>query len=234
MAATIIRNQKCYFGTVDLSPQISSFSVLAGREMLDATALGDATRINVAGLREVSAEVAGFYDAAAVDGLLAPGGTGSQVQLSFLPVSETAGDAAYTFLAETASYEFGGATGDLVEFSAGGVAAGQLMRGYFAYRGAVPDGGVSDVTSATINLGAVGSDEALFVVVHDLDASTGASAIAVAIEAGATAAMSGGGEPVDYAANEVGPLSQIHYRAVVSGVGGASGDVAVIIGKRKV
>lgn len=234
MTTTLIKDQKCYFGAHDFSPTLSSLSLVLSREAKDDTTLGADTRSNCAGLKDVAAEMAGFFDASVMDGNAAPADTGSRVQLSFLALSETRGDPVYTFLAETASYEFGATVGDLLEASIGGVAAGELMRGQFVARGAISDGDVGDTVTPAVELGAVSAGEALFVVIHDFDAASAAGAFTVAIESGASEAMDGGGEPNARAAAAPGPISDTWFRVVVSGDDGATSDAAIILGKRKI
>ncbi len=153
-------------------------------EAVDCTAFGDGTRTRLGGLKDVTFQTEGYFDADtdAIDPALAAAlGAGGSV-LSLIPDGLTEGSIGYFLRAIQADYQYdGGATGSVAPFSMGGSSSD----GEGHVRGTVIEnntGIVANGSGTALQLGAVLATQKLYAVLHVLSAGGAAPTLDVIVE----------------------------------------------------
>jgi hypothetical protein len=183
MPATILKDQAIWFDAYNLTTRLNSIELDYGVETEDNTTFGDDTRSNLGGLKTVTAQIEGFYDANPYDAALFNDlGIANKV-ISF-GTSATLGSVAFTFKSLLGDYSpIKGKVGDILGFSAGAKATkGSLIRGVFMENAVAVTGSsgasvasfpllFSTVSGTTVSgtprqLGAVGSTQKLYAALH--------------------------------------------------------------------
>ncbi len=182
MAKRTLSNQKVWLGGFDLSGVLGELAFDYGAETRDAATLADKTRVQLAGLKTVSASHAGIWDSAGgLDQALFNQISLFDAPMSFAPTDAAEGDLAYSFLTLMAEYTpIGGELGEPQEFTLAAQSGG-------------PDGLIRDtlmhnatrIVSANGNgqqLGAVATGQKLFGALHVIAASGTLPTLDVTVE----------------------------------------------------
>src|SRR4051812_6912857 len=120
MPPTIYRDQAIWFDGYNLTTELNSIEVDYGVETEDNTTFGDDTRSMLGGLKTVTVQIEGFYDATPYDAALFTELGISDRVISF-GVGSALGSIAYTFKCLLGDYSpLKGKVGDILGFSAGG------------------------------------------------------------------------------------------------------------------
>lgn len=169
MAVQALTNCAVWVAQADLTGYSNSVNLSAEVDQLDSTTFGAGTyRSFVGGLKQVSAEVNGFWDALDTtypdERLWTDLGVNS-VPVSFVPSGGANGDLAYFMSALRASYAPGGSVGELISFSTTAVGDGAkpLVRGTALHGSAAR---TSSGTGTAYQLGAVSASQRLYAAVH--------------------------------------------------------------------
>lgn len=161
MAIHIINNGKLLLAGYDLSGQVNSIALDYGAELLEVTALGDANRNRIGGLKTVAISAEGFWDAD-VDDVLQTRISVDDVPITIAPENADEGSIAYTLKAILGEYNPFGSLGETTPFSVSGEADGDLIRGTILLNGTKTASG----DGAGQQLGAVASGKKLYATLH--------------------------------------------------------------------
>lgn len=202
MASSILRDQKVFFDGYDLTGYANALSLEYSADTLDETVLGLDTRKFKGGLKTVSAGLEGFFDSVP-DGVLT-GVVGASDKILSFGSSGIEGEVAYSFKSMAGSYKPGGAVGELMSYSLQAAATGKLIRGILAENNTSVQ---ATGNGAARQLGAIGSGQKLFAILHVLSSSgSGNQTLDVAIKS-------------DNASNFPSPTTQINFSQVNTSVG---------------
>lgn len=185
MAKLVMRDQRVWLGAFDISGLINSLAIDHGAEARDAATLGAATRGHLGGLKTVSAQHEGYWDAAnGLDEELFNRVGLQDAPLSYAAAGAAEGDTAYSFLALFAEYSPGAALGEVLGFSASAQAGGGdgLVRGTIMHN-------ATRTTSANgtgRQLGAIAAGQKLFGILHVTGASGTAPTSDLTVESAPT------------------------------------------------
>ena len=184
MGEHVLSNPKLWLGGYALSGAHRSLAFRFGAEAVDVTAFGDTTRARLAGLKTLSFQHEGFWDAdagaASPDALLFANVALADVLGSFTAEGGDEGEIAYFAQLLHTEYSHGGPVGEAHPFSVAGESSGQygLLRGIVgANRTAIAATG----QSSGYNHGAVGAAQSLYAGLHVLGAG-GTPTLDVTIE----------------------------------------------------
>lgn len=171
MSKLIMRDQTVWMGGFDISGAQNALAVDLGAEVRDATALGDQTRRNLAGLKTMAAGMQGWFDAGAgIDQLLFDQIGLADAPISYAPAgSANEGDLAFSFLALHVQYSPQGAVGEVFNFTA----AAQAARGDGLQRGTIMHNGTEAASGdggSGQQLGAIAQGQQLYGALHVLAA----------------------------------------------------------------
>lgn len=160
---TVLRDQIILLGGYELTSSMNAIDLKAMLEVNDATAFGNSTRVNSAGLKSITAGGSGFYDATLDDALNTNIAVHDTI-LTFLsddvPGLSSPG---YSFKSMQASYTpLKGSVGEEHQFDIEAMGRGDLVRGYCAYKGTV----TADANTAGFVLGAASASQVLYAVMH--------------------------------------------------------------------
>lgn len=191
MAKSVLQNQIVLVDDYDITGDTNAVAIDYGAEVKDCTVLGNDTRVNLGGLKTVQVQVAGFYDAATQDEeVFANIGT-SNKPISF-GESDTVGSVSYFFNAVSGEYQVGETVGEVLPFSLGAGAQGNLVRGVLAHNARSTAETSTDVGTA-IQLGAVSSTQKLYAVLHVLESNgSGDQTLDVLVESDDNAGFTSG------------------------------------------
>lgn len=252
MPPTILKDQAIWFDAYNLTTRLNSVALDYGVETQDNTTFGDDTRSMLGGLKTVTAQIEGFYDATPTDGALFSN-LGISNKVISVATGSGLGSIAYTFKSLLGDYSpLKGKVGDIIGFSAGGkstkgpLVRGTLMDNVLAVTGS---GGVvaslpllfnslpgTTVLGTPRQIGAVSSTKKLYASLH-VTRLTAGSSISVSIKSddnsGFTSPASVGGFPVLSAVGSAwleiaGPLTDTWWRGdcLING----EADYALILG----
>lgn len=176
MPALILLNSIINFRGLELSTKLNRVNLEYSSELLDATTFGPGktTRSRLKGLKNVIADVQGFYDT----DRSVPGTTGAKRvdeelfakisdlvtgQLTIGPNGNANGDIAYFFDVHSAEYVPGGSVGDIMGMSVSFQGNSDIVKGFYGLTGAYATG---THNGAAINAGAVSATQKLNFVCH--------------------------------------------------------------------
>lgn len=236
MATEVLKNQKVFFGGYDLTGITNAVSLTSEAEAVDATVLGNDTRINKGGLKTVAASVQGFFDADPYDSALYTNVGANDKPLSIL-TSGTEGSPAYMFKCMIGSYTPSGSIGDMFGFSLEAAAAGSLTRGTLMENNT----GISANGDGTgQQLGAIASGQKMYAALHIFNVTGTSPTLDVTVESDDNAGFTSAATRITFTqANALGaqyttldgPITDDYWR-VSWDVGGTtpSFDFAVVLG----
>ena len=159
----LLRDQNIWFGAYDLTTTMNSVGIVAGRETLDKTVFTNQSRQYAPGLKTVTGQAGGFFEAVTYDQALYDALGVVDTPFSVADSAQT-GAVAYSFKAMEGDYSpIKNSVGELLEFSAGAVGTGDLIRGQLAMKGVTI---TADGNSTPFQLGALASGKKLYAVVH--------------------------------------------------------------------
>lgn len=178
MATEVLKNQKVFFGGYDLTGITNAVSLSSEAEAVDATVLGNNTRVNKGGLKTVAASIQGYFDADPYDSALYTNVGASDKPLS-IATSGTEGEAAYMFKCMIGSYNPSASIGDMFGFSLETAGAGNLIRGTLMENNTA----ITTTADGTgRQLGAITSGQKMYAALHVLGASGSSPTLDVTIE----------------------------------------------------
>lgn len=186
MSTDIIRDQKVWFDGYDISGVINSLALDLGRDSVDATVLGNDTRVNKAGLKTAALSLQGFYDATPYDEEL-QGNIGAADKVLTFGATGTEGAAVYFFKPVIGQYSYSGQVGDMFGFSLEAGAAYRMVRGTLMEN----NSGITSTADGTARqLGAVTAEQKIYAGLHVISAG-GTPTLDVTIESDASNSFSG-------------------------------------------
>jgi len=179
MPSGIFRDAAVWMDGHDIAGRINSVALNTGAELQDATVLGDKARRRRAGLRLVTVNVEGFYDADAAEKSLFDNLGIANVPITIGPVDNVEGSLCYSFSAVEGEYQIGGQIGEMHRFSMAAESdQDDLIRGTLMKNGIETATG----TGTARQLGAVGATQKVYAALHVLAASGTAPTLDVTIE----------------------------------------------------
>lgn len=230
MGTLVLDDATIWVAGHDFTADANQVNLSASAVELDVTTFGSGWRQRIGGLRDVEAQVAGYWYSAssgAPDPEIFPAlGTANQV-MTVAP-SSAEGSVAYMCQVGKFSGQMFGQVGEAVPFSMSamgtnreGLVRGQVLKA----KGAVSTAGV---TGSAVELGAVGAGQYLYATLHVFSAGT---TITVALESDvddtfSTATTQATFGPLTttggtWATRVAGPVADTWYRLRVSAVTGA-------------
>lgn len=182
MAVFILKDQKFYVASYDLTGDTSTVSIEHSAADLDVTAFGDSSVSRIAGLESITLSQEGFYQAGSgsVDEALSTRLGGAMRPITVGKSSGTDGDAAWMFNATTFSYTPFGAVGEATPFSTSAASDSVLVDATFLHDDSAAETSTGNGTAR--QLGAVAAGETLYASLHVLAASGTTPTLDVTIE----------------------------------------------------
>lgn len=174
MSTIVLTDATTWVAGYDMTTDLNQISLHAEVEDKDNTTFGSGGwRTRQGGLRDVTADLSGLWQAGA--GTIDPEAftnLGTADRVMTMSPDGAAGSVAYFFQGGTFSYDLLGQVGDLAPFSLATKATNAvgLIRGQVAAAKGVVSG--TGVVGSVVNLGAVGSTQYLYSVVHVFTAGT--------------------------------------------------------------
>lgn len=192
MANQILRDCKLYADKYDFSGKMNALALTLGVDLKDDTAFGDDTKSNVAGLRSVSFQHEGYFEAGvgSVDEVFFANLGLANKPMTISPMAAAEGDVAYFFNSLQGKYAPGAKHGELLNFQVSGQASSDLVRGTILNNATRT---VSGNTTA-LQLGAVSAVQKLFAALHVLVVSGTTPTLVVKVQ---SASAQGFGTPND-------------------------------------
>jgi len=129
MAKFIFKDEKIFFGGYDVSGILNSIGVDYNAELQDDTCFGDDTRSRLPGLKDISVNLAGFWDSAEDSAFFSGIGASSPQVIGIAPNNPSEGDRAFLMRADEASYAPGATIGEMFAFNLEGQGHGPLVKG---------------------------------------------------------------------------------------------------------
>lgn len=171
MAIAALTDAHIYTAGVDLQGYSNEVVLDAAVEDHDSTVFGTSGwRSKEAGLKEVTSTVSGFFDASTLDAHLFSTFATTGIAYSVAPSAAADGDLAYTTKVMRPTYQFGGAVGELLPYTASVVGYGTpLVRGTILHPGATAR--TTSGTGTGRQLGAVSATQKLYAALHVLSVS---------------------------------------------------------------
>jgi hypothetical protein len=229
MSTFALTDAVIWAGGYDLSGDSNSVTINSEVEDLEVTTFGSSFRSRIGGLRSVSMDVSGFWQAGT--GTVDPelfSALGVRNRVVTVAPEDAEGATAYMFRAGIFSYEMFGAVGEATPFSisAQGTDGQGLIRGKIAKGKATVSS--TGPTGTPVNLGAVGAGQFLYATFHVFSAGT---TITVDVESDVDGSFGGpttvatlgpvtsaGGT---WAVRVPGPITDTHFRFNVDAVTGS-------------
>jgi len=166
----IIRDQELWFGGYRLTRTTNSMALEYGAETVETTVLGDDTRKYAGGLKTVTAQAEGLFTAAQPDAALFSA-VGVANQPFTFGTDDTAGAVAFSFKSLLSQYTpLQNAVGDVIGYSLGAEATGDLIRGRLVLNA---EALTASGSGSGVEMGATASGQTLYGVLHVLSAGTG-------------------------------------------------------------
>lgn len=233
MATLILKNPLIAVGDVDASGDLSSGQLDYSADEVDDTRFGMDTHVVVGGLKSVSAQMSGRWEGG--DGRIDQrmfDDLSTEGPLSFTPTRGD-GDRAYLMRAVRLSYSPGASVGERLDFEASVNARGDLVRGRLLHDAQQSASGAG----TAVQVGAVGSGEALYAALHVVAASGTAPTLDVTVESddasgfaspvGRIAFAQATGRTAEFA-SLAGPIADDFYR-VSFALGGTNPDFTFVV-----
>ena len=175
MAVAALTDAHIYANGLDLQGYSNQVILDAAVEDLDSTVFGTTGwRTREAGLKQVTSQVEGFFDAATLDAEVFTQFAATGIAYSVAPSSAADGDLAYTSKVMRPSYHFGGQVGQLIPYTSDVQGYGTpLVRGKVGH-----PGGTARTTTGTgtaYQLGALSATQKLYAALHVLSVSGSAT-----------------------------------------------------------
>lgn len=158
----ILRDQKLWFDGFEFTGVMSAMALDYGAEVVDRTAFGSTTRQRLGGLKTVTAQHEGFFDADPFDEALFSRIGVADTPMSFAVDDAVEGSVAYSFLANLGEYSPGAQVGEMYRFSVGAEASGSLIRGTLMHDAVR----TTSANGTARQLGAVASGQTLYAALH--------------------------------------------------------------------
>jgi hypothetical protein len=229
MSTFALTDAVIWAGGYDLSGDSNSVTISSEVEDLEVTTFGSSFRSRIGGLKSVSMDVSGFWQAGT--GTVDPelfSALGVRNRVVTVAPEDAEGATAYMFRAGIFSYDMFGAVGEATPFSisAQGTDGQGLIRGKIAKGKATVSS--TGPTGTPVNLGVVGAGQFLYATFHvfsagttitvdvesDVDGSFGSPTTVVTLGP----VTSAGGT---WAARVPGPITDTHFRFNVNAVTGS-------------
>ena len=160
---TLLRDQKIYFDAYDLTGSQNSVALAYGADQLDATVLGNDTHVFTAGLKTVSASMAGFTDYGGGDAALFATIAAATAKPLTICATGTAGALALFFKANQAKYDITGKDGALLSYQLDATAADKLIRGTLMENQAAA---ITTADGTGRQVGAVSASQSIYAALH--------------------------------------------------------------------
>lgn len=188
MGKFVLQDQLILADSLDLTGDTNAMVLQYGSELKDCSVLQNSTRSNLGGLFTVQLQASGFYEPAS-DAELFPNMGISNKPISVAAEGSAVGDVGYFFNAVLGELTSGESVGEVNKYSIGAGAQGKLIRGVLAHN-ARETAETASGNGTTIQLGAVGSSQSLYAVIHVLESSgTGDQTLDVIIQSDDGAGM---------------------------------------------
>lgn len=240
MATRILKNCKLWVAGYNLSGDVNAMALNVGAELQDGTTFADNTRKRVGGLKTLTYQHEGFFQANGTDGpddvLYSRIGT-ADVPQTIGVTDGAAGEPAYFFRSIAGEYTpLQGSVGDLLRFSVSGEASGghQAVRGTILHNATVTATG----TGTAFNVGAAASGQKLYAILHVLSASGTAPTLDVVVQSDDASGMASPTTRItftqatavgaQYAVPINGPITDTHFR-VSHTVGGTTPSFEYVV-----
>lgn len=178
MAEHILRDQKLWVDGFEFTGVMSAMGLNYGAEIVDRTAFGSDSRLRLGGLKTVTAQHEGYYDADPFDEALFSRIGAGDTPMSFAADDAVEGSTAYSFLANLAEYSPGAQVGEMYKFSVGAEASGSLIRGTLMHDAAR----TTSAGGTARQLGAVAAGQILYAALHVTAASGTTPTLDVTVE----------------------------------------------------
>jgi len=136
MATQVLNHVKCLVGKYDLTGWSNACALNYGADALDVTVFCNDTRVRKGGLKTVTSQLEGFWEAGATgpDKAHADYMALANVPVILIPsgsaiAASNIGQPAYGFLASHSEYIMGGSVGEMLKYTMRAEANGPLVRG---------------------------------------------------------------------------------------------------------
>lgn len=190
MSIGIIKNQSVYFHGYDLTGRTNMLALDYSADMLENTVLNNTTHSRMGGLKMVTAQVEGFMGLDATDTALFNNIGIADKPFSFGTSGDSAGDFAYTFLANQGSMKMDKKLGEIYAFSVSAEANSKLVPSKILLNSkGTPLTATANGTA--LQLGAIASGKTMYASLHVLSVGTGSPTFDLVIESDATNSFSG-------------------------------------------
>lgn len=189
MTASILRDQNIYVGGYNLTTQSNTVGLDYSVNGLPNTAFGDDTESEAAGLKTVTAQAEGFYQADPIDDALF--NKISVPNTIFSICNGAQGERAFTFKSLLADYTpFGNSVGELARFKTGAKASkgGDLIRGVLLYKGTI----TADGESPSVQLPTIADGRKGYLALHMFNFDDAADDLSIEIRSDASDSFVGG------------------------------------------
>lgn len=172
-------NPKIFVGPYEFSPDLREATLSYGHEVLDATRFGHATKVNMAGLRQITMNCNGFVnltDNEQEEQNAANVALENEIAVTLMPTNTPAiGDRCYFFQAMQGIYTPGGAVGQLLPYSFdlhSGKSGHPLIKGYVLEPGTTAKTATGGNTG-TSKPGTVAAGSYVYGILHVTEVSAG-------------------------------------------------------------
>lgn len=170
MTSFVMKDTEVYFNEYDITGITNQLACNYSADMQDATVLGLSTRKREPGLLEAGVSLNSFFDGTDTSHkeFFDQIGNATQGVVSFSGNNPAAGERAFLLPVHSASFDFGGAVGELLPFTSEFASHGPLVRGYVANNGNL----TTDGNSASFSLGALAdTTEEIYASLHVIGSS---------------------------------------------------------------
>lgn len=239
MAKFVLKDEKIFFGGYDVSGILNAINVGYSAELQDDTTFGDDTRSRLAGLKDVSVTLNGYWDSSEDSEFFTKIGAASPTPVGVAPNNPSEGDRAFLFQADEASYAPGATIGEMFAFTLEGQGHGPLVRGLLMENNAAAN---SSANGTSRVFAAVGAGELMYagLFVYSASGNSGET-LDVTIESDADGVFdSTANTRISFAqitdsvgsefASVAGAITDTYWRATWTIGGGGTYSFAVILG----
>lgn len=183
MAHYVLKNCGLWVAEYAIASDTSDVTLDYTAEEKDNTCFGASGRARLAGLTDVKMSASGFFQGDNENEALGDHSSFAMVPITICPKDTDVDDVAYFFQGMKASYDFGGAVGEVAGWNAiANAEDAPLVNGYVIYNGTVANG---TTNSDAIQLGAVTAGHAIYGTLH-LTAETSLTTLAVVVQSSTT------------------------------------------------
>jgi hypothetical protein len=174
MPAEVLTTVRLFVDGREMSGQMNAVGLEYGVDALDATVYGENTRIHAGGLKNTTMSHQGYWAAADDAHIFAR--VGPSAVATICPTSAASGELAYFEKVMHATYNVGGAVGELLPFSFDAEAAGPLVRGAVLKD---PVQVTGNGTGTAYQLGALAAGQKLVAALHVVQITGGTLTVVV-------------------------------------------------------